>query len=262
MQGPLSGRRALVCGGSQGIGAASAARLAGAGATITILARDADRGRHVLEGLPRSAGQEHHLLSVDMADTAALERTLADHLAQHGPVHILINNTGGPAPGPAHTAPVAAYEHAFRLHLLAYQTLVLAVVPGMRAAGFGRIINVISTSVKAPLVNLGVSNTIRGAVAQWAKTLAGELGPYGITVNNVLPGATATERLAAIIRNNAAKKQVTEEEAANDMRNEIPMRRFAEPGETAAAILFLAGPDGSYINGINLPVDGGRTPTL
>lgn len=151
---------------------------------------------------------------------------------------------------------------AFRLHLLAYQTMVLALVPGMKDAGYGRIINVISTSVKQPLPNLGVSNTVRGAVAQWSKTLASELGPFGITVNNVLPGATATERLAAIIRNRSAKTGLSEEEAAEEMVREIPLRRFAEPEEIAAAIAFLAGPSAAYINGINLPVDGGRTGCL
>lgn len=262
MQKDLVGDHALVCGGSQGIGAAAALRLARAGASVTILARDRDRSTALVDSLDRSAGNTHHVLLVDMADTAALHASVTAHLAAHGPVHILVNNTGGPAPGPAHLAPVEAYEQAFRLHLLAYQTLVLATVPGMQAAGRGRIVNVISTSVKAPLHNLGVSNTIRGAVAQWAKTLATELGPSGITVNNVLPGATATERLAGIIRNSATRAGITEEEVADRMRQEIPLRRFARPDEVAAAILFLAGPDGSYINGINLPVDGGRTPTL
>lgn len=258
----LHSRHALVCGATQGIGAATAKALAEAGASVTLLARDAAGLERSREQLPRDGGRTHHILPVDMSDTAALQAAITTHVDRHGPIHILINNTGGPPPGPAHEAPVSAYEQAFRLHLLAYQTLVLALVPGMKAAGSGRIINVISTSVKAPLPDLGVSNTIRGAVAQWSKTLANELGPFGITVNNVLPGATATERLSAIIRKNAAKRNISEEEAATVMRNEIPLRRFARPEETAAAILFLAGADGAYINGINLPVDGGRTPTL
>jgi 3-oxoacyl-[acyl-carrier protein] reductase len=157
---------------------------------------------------------------------------------------------------------VEAFEQAFRLHLLAYQVLVRAVVPGMKERRHGRIINVISTSVKQPLPNLGVSNTIRGAVAQWSKTLANELGPSNITVNNVLPGATETERLAAIIRNKAGKSRVSEAEAAHEMMVEVPLRRFARPAEIAAAVAFLASPSGSYINGINLPVDGGRTGCL
>jgi 3-oxoacyl-[acyl-carrier protein] reductase len=195
-----------------------------------------------------------------MSDTAALASALADGLTY--PVDILVNNTGGPPPGTAHEADIAAFEQAFRLHLLAYQTLVRAVVSGMKERKHGRIINVISTSVKQPLPNLGVSNTIRGAVAQWSKTLANELGPSNITVNNVLPGATETERLASIIRNKSAKTGTSEAEAAHEMMVEVPLRRFAKPSEIAAAVAFLAGPSGSYINGINLPVDGGRTGCL
>lgn len=257
----LAGIRALVCGGTQGIGRAVAIELALLGASVTVLARAAAALEQVVAGLDRRQGQAHAFLAVDMADTVALQASVSEHVAQSGPVHILVNNTGGPPPGPAHTAPIEAYENAFRLHLLAYQALVLAVVPGMKAAGHGRIINVISTSVKAPLNNLGVSNTIRGAVAQWAKTLATELGPSGITVNNVLPGATSTERLAAIIRNKAAAAG-SEEAATQEMLREIPLRRFAKPEEIAYAVAFLAGPSGAYINGINLPVDGGRTPGL
>lgn len=255
------GTRALVCGGTQGIGRAVATELAQLGSDVVVLARDTAALQQVLNELDRSHGQQHAAIAVDMTDTGALERSISEYLSQHGPVHILVNNTGGPPPGPAHTAPLEAYEHAFRLHLLAYQALVLAVVPGMKSAGHGRIINVISTSVKAPLHNLGVSNTIRGAVAQWAKTLASELGPFGITVNNVLPGATSTERLAAIIRNKAVVAG-SEESATEEMLREIPLRRFARPEEIAYAVAFLAGPSGAYINGINLPVDGGRTPSL
>lgn len=262
MDTSLNSRHALVCGSTQGIGLAAAMEMAEAGARITLLARDAEKLRSCLGRLSSAHGQQHHALAVDMADTPALERALAEHLTAHGPLHILVNNTGGPAPGPAHEADVDQFAAAFRLHLLAYQTLVRAVVPGMKAERHGRIINVISTSVKQPLPNLGVSNTIRGAVAQWGKTLANELGPHGITVNNVLPGATRTERLAAIIRNKSAKTGASEADVEAEMLHEIPLRRFAEPAEIAQAISFLAGPAGAYINGINLPVDGGRTSCL
>lgn len=262
MDTPFNGLHALVCGSTQGIGRATAIALANAGAAVTLLARDADKLKETLALLPTPDDQVHRTLCVDMADTTALERGIAAHVAAHGTVHILVNNTGGPAPGPAHEAEVDAFAQAFRLHLLAYQTLVRAVVPGMKEAQYGRIINVISTSVKQPLPNLGVSNTIRGAVAQWGKTLANELGPHGITANNVLPGATRTERLAAIIRNKSAKTGVSEADVEAEMLHEIPLRRFAEPEEIAFAIRFLAGPEGAYINGINLPVDGGRTGCL
>ncbi|HMW95748.1 MAG TPA: SDR family oxidoreductase [Flavobacteriales bacterium] len=258
----LIGNHALVCGASQGIGRAAALELARLGASVTLLARDGDKLRVVLAELDRTAGQGHATLEVDMSVTEQLRAAMEALLAKHGPVHILVNNSGGPTPGLAHESAVNAFAGAFRQHLLAFQTMVLALVPGMKDAGHGRIINVISTSVKQPLPNLGVSNTVRGAVAQWSKTLASELGPFGITVNNVLPGATRTERLATIIRNRVAKTGQSEEEVAHEMTREVPLRRFAEPWEIAAAIAFLAGPSAAYINGINLPVDGGRTGCL
>ena len=258
----LDGKHALIGGGTQGIGYATAVEMAKLGARITLLARDGDKLKQAVAALDHSQGQQHGCVVADMADTAALQTALRAHIETHGPVDILVNNTGGPPPGLAHEALPDAYEQAFRLHLLSFQTLVLAVVPGMKKQRHGRIINVISTSVKAPLPNLGVSNTVRGAVAQWGKTLANELGPFNITVNNVLPGATATGRLQAIITNKAKKESGSELSIAEDMKAEIPLRRFAEPAEVAAAICFLAGPSGAYINGINLPVDGGRTGCL
>lgn len=258
----LRGQRALICGSTQGIGAATALEMAHLGASVTLLARNAEKLDDMLSRLDRSSGQEHRRIAVDLSETAALSDALLTSLGKSSPVSILVNNSGGPPPGAAHEADIAAFESAFRLHLLAFQTLVRAVVPGMKSAKHGRIINVISTSVKQPLPNLGVSNTIRGAVAQWSKTLANELGPYNITVNNVLPGATATERLSAIIRNKSQKTGITDEQASEEMKHEVPLRRFAAPEEIAYAIAFLAGPSGAYINGINLPVDGGRTGCL
>ena len=180
----------------------------------------------------------------------------------HHRIHILVNNSGGPAAGPAHTAELDAFSAAFVQHLLANQALVRAVLPSMRDARFGRIVNIISTSVKQPLDNLGVSNTIRGAVASWAKTLSNELAGFGITVNNVLPGATATERLSQIISGAAARTGKTVAATADKMAAEIPVRRFAEPAEVGAAVAFLCSPAAAYITGINLPVDGGRTKSL
>jgi 3-oxoacyl-[acyl-carrier protein] reductase len=132
----------------------------------------------------------------------------------------------------------------------------------MKKEGYGRIVNIISTSVKIPLPNLGVSNTIRGAVASWAKTMANELGQFNITVNNVLPGATKTKRLESIISNNAGKKNVPVDEVEKEMMKEIPMKRFAEPQELANVVAFLASPAASYVNGVSIPVDGGRTGTI
>jgi 3-oxoacyl-[acyl-carrier protein] reductase len=179
-----------------------------------------------------------------------------------GVANILINNTGGPPPGPANSAPIEEYRNAFNQHLINAQQILLALLPSMKASGYGRIINVISTSVKQPLNGLGVSNTVRGAVANWGKTLANELGPFGITVNNVLPGATNTTRLDSIFKGRAAKQGITPEQAAENEKLHIPARRFAEPEEFADAVAFLCSPSASYISGINLPVDGGRTTCL
>ncbi|MBL7953188.1 MAG: SDR family oxidoreductase [Flavobacteriales bacterium] len=261
MTTPLNGLHALVCGSTQGIGKAAAIALAAQGARITLLARDEAQLALTAGELPTAVGQRHGWLACDLSDTAALGSRITAFAAEH-PVHILVNNTGGPPPGPAHEADPAAFLAAFTLHVVGFQTLVRALVPGMKERGSGRIINVISTSVKQPLPNLGVSNTIRGAVANWGKTLANELGPHGITVNNVLPGATETERLTAIIANKAHKTGASLDAVRTEMINEIPLRRFAKPEEIAAAIAFLAGPSGAYINGINLPVDGGRTACL
>lgn len=260
METRLIGRNALVCGSTQGIGLATAELFAALGANVVLLARDGSKLKTTIESLDRSQGQQHRGLEADMKDTAMLKDALDKGLDL--PIDILVNNTGGPPPGLAHEAETDAFEQAFRLHLLAFQTLVRAIVPGMKERRSGRIINVISTSVKQPLPNLGVSNTIRGAVANWSKTLANELGPFGITVNNVLPGATSTERLQAIIANKAKATSRTEEDIAKEMMHEVPLRRFAKPEEIAFAIAFLAGPSGAYINGINLPVDGGRTASL
>lgn len=257
----LKNKHALVGGGSQGIGKAAAVELALLGADVTLVSRTEADLKQALTELDTSQGQVHGYLVADFSDTAALALAVTG-LTSERPVHILVNNTGGPAPGPAHQAAPEAFAQAFALHLVSGQTLVQAVLPGMKAAGFGRIINVISTSVKQPLDNLGVSNTIRGAVASWGKTLANELACFGITVNNVLPGATRTGRLAQIIRNNSAKKGLSEAEVVSEMEHEVPARRLGEPYEIGAAIAFLASPAAAYINGVNLPVDGGRTKSL
>lgn len=257
----LGGRHALVCGASEGIGRAAAHELALLGADVTVLSRRASVLAEVLEALPRRDGQRHRRLAVDLGDTESLAAAVG-RLVAEAPVHVLVNNTGGPPGGPVHGADPGAFVDAFRKHLVAAQTLVQAVLPGMREAGFGRVVNVISTSVKEPIAGLGVSNTIRGAVASWAKTLASELAPHGITVNNVLPGFTRTGRLASLIATRAKAGGASEVEVAAGMLAGVPAGRFAEAAEIAAAIAFLASPAAAYVNGINLPVDGGRTRSL
>ncbi|MGE3109438.1 MAG: SDR family oxidoreductase [Phycisphaerales bacterium] len=258
----LTGKRALVCGSTQGIGLACAVELAAAGADVTLLARNVERLKAVAAELPCTPTQTHHWIAADFGDPASVREAVRTDIRPERPFHILINNTGGPAPGTAVDAGPEQFLAAFQAHLICNQLLTQALVPGMKDAKYGRIINIISTSVKQPIPGLGVSNTIRGAVASWAKTLAGELGPFGITVNNVLPGYTATERLSALIAGRAKKQGVSEKQVADELRATIPAGRFAEPEETAAAVAFLASPAAAYINGINLPVDGGRLGTL
>ena len=256
----LTGKTALVCGSTQGIGRAAAMELAGLGASVVLAARNEERLSEVVAELPKPEDQEHRFCVADFARAAEVEG-LAKQVAGQ-PIEILVNNTGGPPGGQAIDAAPSEFEAAFRLHLIANQILTQAIVPAMKAAHYGRIINVISTSVKQPIAGLGVSNTVRGAVASWAKTLANELGPFGITVNNVLPGFTATARLQSIIQNRAQKAELTEEQVAQQMMASVPARRFGEASEVGGAIAFLATPAAGYINGINLPVDGGRTSTL
>jgi 3-oxoacyl-[acyl-carrier protein] reductase len=260
----LAGKNALVCGATQGIGWATAQVLAQQGANLTLLARNEVALRDCLAQLPKAQGQVHDYLCADFSQTEGLKQVLDDYLLHHSSktIHILVNNTGGPAAGPITAAEPAAFRAAFEQHLIANQLLAQALLPRMRALGFGRIINVISTSVKQPLPNLGVSNTIRAAVANWAKTLATEVAAQGITVNNVLPGATATGRLFSLIQNKADKTGKATEVVSAEMVQEIPARRFAQPKEIAAAIAFLASEEAAYITGINLPVDGGRTGCL
>ena len=254
-------RHALVCGASEGIGRASAIALAEAGLSVTVMSRRAERLREVVDALPRVAGQVHGLLAADVNDTEGLAAAVGA-LCAKSPVQVLVNNTAGPPGGPANAASPEQYLTVFRQHLIANQVLVQAVLPGMRAAGFGRIVNIISTSVKEPIANLGVSNTVRGAVASWAKTLASELGDAGVTVNNVLPGYTRTQRLEQILDERAAATGRPREDIAAAMLATVPAGRFAEADEIAAAVAFLCSEKAGYINGINLPVDGGRTRSL
>jgi 3-oxoacyl-[acyl-carrier protein] reductase len=258
----LTSKNALVCGSSQGIGKACAIELASLGANVTLFARNEESLTAVLAQLDTSKGQKHNLLIADFSSPKEVKSVVENAITIDDGFEILINNTGGPAPGPANVASSTAFVDAFNLHLISNHHLVQALIPYMKKQSYGRIINVISTSVKQPLPNLGVSNTIRGAVASWAKTLAYELGEFGITVNNVLPGATATARLDAIIQGKAAKQNISLEQATINEKAQIPMRRFAKPEEFAAAAAFLASPSAGYITGINLPVDGGRTSSL
>jgi 3-oxoacyl-[acyl-carrier protein] reductase len=257
----LSGKTALVCGSTQGLGYASAAELALMGCNVILMARNEHKLTEAVATLAKKEGQNHQYLVADFTDTAEVKAVIDGFVQQHT-IHILVNNTGGPAGGPALTAQPTEFLQAFNSHLINNHNLTLAVVPGMKAAGFGRIINIISTSVKIPLAGLGVSNTIRGAVASWAKTLASELGPFGITVNNVLPGFTKTSRADYVIDKKANDTGKTAETVLAELVAEIPAKRIGRPEEFGAAVAFLCSPAAAYINGINLPVDGGRLGCL
>ncbi len=257
----LTNKNALVCGSTAGIGRATAILLAKLGATITLVARDETKLKETLKELPHEKRQSHNYFVADFTNPQQLKDKV-EVAVSNKIFHILINNTGGPKGGPIFSATTDEFEKAFSMHVICNQILAQAVVPGMKEADYGRIINIISTSVKQPIDNLGVSNTIRGAVASWSKTMANELGQYGITVNNVLPGFTATDRLEDIVSNAAKRMDKSEKEASEFMKNLVPAKRFAQPGEIASAVAFLSSEAASYINGINLPVDGGRTKSM
>lgn len=258
----LTGRRALVCGSNQGIGKACADQLAAQGGTVTLLGRNEAGLRAALPTLPTPRGQSHNIIVADLSNPAAAEAAVAKALRPDAPWEILINNTGGPPAGTTLDATEADLLAAFNAQLLAAHALVKLLVPGFRARGYGRIINITSTSIKQPIPGLAISNIVRPAVAAWAKGLASELGPLGVTVNNVLPGYTATERLASIITGRAAKADKSEEAIRQEFISTTPMRRLGAPEDIANAVGFLASPAAGYVSGINLPVDGGRLAVL
>ena len=258
----LTGKTALVCGSTQGIGRASAIELALLGANVVLMARNENTLQTTLADLDTSRGQHHQYAVADFSQPGNVSKALAMLLTKTSVIQILINNTGGPAGGSLIEAQADAFVQTFHDHLLNNQTLVQALTPGMREAGYGRIVNIISTSVKQPIMGLGVSNTIRGAVAQWAKTLSLELGRWGITVNNVLPGYTQTARLEAVVAMRAKASGQRQDEVAAQLESEIPIGRFATAEEVAAAVAFLCTPAAASISGINMPVDGGKTGGL
>ena len=258
----LKGKTAIVCGSTQGIGFASASELAKMGANITLMARNEASLRTAVEKLDGSRGQLHRYIVADFANTQTVKDAIENYLRLCPDVQILINNTGGPSGGPIIEAETDQFLETFQMHVVNNQILAQAIVPSMKKAGFGRIVNIISTSVKQPIIGLGVSNTIRAAVASWAKTLSLELGQFGITVNNVLPGFTKTARLDTILELRGKSQGKTNEEIAEQLAATSPIRRFSEPEEVAAAVAFLCSPAAGSINGVNLPVDGGKTESL
>lgn len=257
----LEGRNAVVCGSTQGIGLAVAEELAMLGANCILIARNEESLKTAVHTLDIALRQQHDYLVADFTNTKDVKKAIEEHVARH-PVHILVNNTGGPNPGPVINARTEEFDNAFQQHLINNHNLAQAVLPGMKAAGYGRIINIISTSVRIPLQNLGVSNTIRAAVASWAKTFSNEVAQFGITVNNILPGLTDTKRLAEVIAAMAKARGVEEDAVKKEMISSIPARRLGNAEEIANVAAFLASPAASYVNGVSIPVDGGKTGTI
>jgi 3-oxoacyl-[acyl-carrier protein] reductase len=261
MDTALYGKTALVCGSSQGIGRAIAIELANLGASCVLVSRNESALQAVLTQLQQKAGQRHAYRVADFRDAASIRAMVREFVAST-PIDILINNTGGPAAGSIETADPEAFEDAFRQHLVCNQILTQAVLPSMKTRQWGRIINIISTSVRIPLDHLGVSNTIRAAVASWAKSMSNEVAHYGITVNSLLPGFIATGRLDAVAQSFAERQGISKAEMEERMRQSVPAKRFGDPAEIAAVAAFLASPAASYVNGVSIPVDGGRTGTI
>ena len=242
----LDGKRALVCGGTSGIGKAAAISLSECGAEVVILSRSA-------------SGE--NTLNCDLEDLDSLTISVTKEIEKNGNFEILINNSGGPPSGPLIDATPHDFEKAFRRHVLASQTLVQLILPGMKTANYGRIINIISTSVKEPIPGLGVSNTIRGAMASWSKTMSKELPP-SITINNVLPGFTNTERLTELKKTLSEQKGISQEEVENAWLLTVPEGRLADPSELGNVVAFLSSPAASFVRGTSIPVDGGRTGSI
>lgn len=258
----LTGKNALVCGGSKGIGNAIAKELALLGANITICSRNLETLQIAASEFDTSKANKHNYFIADFSKPNSLKSNLEAFLKKTNiKFHILINNTGGPTGGPIINADIEEFKNAFNNHLICNHILAQTLLPSLKN-GYGRIINIISTSVKVPLNGLGVSNTIRGAVASWGKTLANELGQFNITVNNILPGATNTERLNSIIENKANKTGKSLKDVNKAMKSIIPLARFGEPNEIANMVAFLCSPAGSYVSGQSIAVDGGRTPSI
>ena len=257
----LAGRHAIVCGASAGIGRATALALASAGAELTLVSRSADKLAELANECIERGSPAAHVVPIDLEDGRAIDGVIPRHIGENGPIHILVNNAGGPPSGPLLDASDEDFLKPLRRHLFAAQRMVRHCLPGMEASGYGRIVNIVSTSVREPIANLGVSNTVRGAMAGWSKTLASELPP-AVSINNILPGFTDTGRLDSLANQISENRGITPDEVRSTWLAGVPADRLIDPSETAAAIAFLCTEAGGAIRGVSLAVDGGRMRSI
>ena len=258
----LTGRVALVTGASQGIGFAIAMALARAGADVAILARRPDTLLGARDRLVAETGARVIAIPGDVADPSCPQKAVAQIEQELGGIDILVNNAGGPKPGQFMEITQADWDQALAQNLLSVVLFSQAVVPGMKARAWGRIINIASTSAKEPMVGMVLSNGTRAAVAAVAKTMSLELAEFGITVNTVCPGPTYTDRAKYLIQRRIETESLTYENVVAQIVANVPIGRMAQPGEIASVVSFLASDLASYVTGIVVPVDGGLTRSL
>ena len=255
--GILNGKNALVCGASKGIGRATSLMLARAGAKVVVCARSSDKLDDLLEEM---YGSGHSKLILDLEDTSTLESKI-NKLIENKNIHILVNNAGGPPGGPLLSNTIDDFDAPFKRHLHAAHTITQILTPIMESEGYGRIVNIISTSVREPIDNIGLSNTLRGAMGSWAKSLSRELSPC-ITINNILPGFTDTDRLGSLAKSISDRTGNSIESVQHKWMDSVPIQRLIDPLETGAAVTWLCLPSSGSVRGISLAVDGGRMRSI
>ncbi len=253
----LRDRVALVAAASRGLGRAIAAEFAAEGAAVVVCARNADALERTRAEIAERTGADVHAVVADVASQEGTDTVAAEALARFGRVDILVTNAGGPPSGPFEAHGWDAWERAVQLTLRSAVELTRLVLPDMKERRWGRIINVTSITVKQPVDGLMLSNSIRAAVTGFARTLATEVAPFGITVNNILPGYTRTERVEQLNRATAERERIAVGDVQRRIESEIPMGRLGEPREFAALAAFLASERASYITGQSMAVDGG-----
>lgn len=258
----LRGRVAIVAAASKGLGRATAAELAAEGARVVICARDPEALARTRDDIVATTGAEVHAVPADVSTMEGITRVAAAATSVFGQVDILVNNAGGPPSGPFESHPWSRWTEAVDLTLRSAVELTRLVLPGMRERKWGRILNITSIAVKQPVDGLMLSNSIRAAVTGWARTLATEVARDGVTVNNILPGYTRTDRVEQLNAATAAREGISADEVRRRSEAQIPMRRLGEPREFAALAAFLVSERASYVTAQSVAVDGGWIRSL